>query len=1030
MSDLVEAPPVEALPEGTLSIGPYTVLGALGPGRRTFAHLAKDSAGALVVLRELKSPIAPEAIEAELRSIPSLAVGEPGGALFAAGGKTYVPHAGAVGESLATVLASTIQGGRSLDLGVGLTIAMGIADRLAASGRPHGDLVPHHVIVGYDGAIHLRDPAAEFYRERLTAPDRLRYRSPEHVRVEPITASSDVFVLGILLFELTTQRRLYPLPDDRVDRAILEAESPKPRELVGDAYPIDLQLVLRKLLRPTSAGRFADGRAAKEALRLVAATRADVGSAPLATFMRSRFAERWRRWSQLLTAAGLGREDGGSERTHPLPTDRPFSRANTLPSGRPSSAGLEAGPLEAEAPARTDREVALRPAEPPDLDPDPTEVADGPPATSTFAPTDPPSADAFHFDSVFGDAPRPRAKKPQSKPMPPLDAPLPDLPQSLAPRPNVAPKEPPPLLGEERASSLVATQLDEVVESTLQGGALPLGQAPALVDLSGLPPLSEAVEQASERTPLDLDLEVTRQGGGPRLNLPPRDSTLVDPLPPRRATKDPDASLSQDLVLSESSPSDRALVAKVAAETQRSEVRAPRVPDADDTIDDDSVLNHLSRDELLLMAQATSLPIPPEPPKAPAPKPAPAKPAAPPPPTASALRPEPAPLFKEPPPLNAEGPGEQARLATQVVRDRIVPNRAEAPKSAPPPKNQRQLATQVVRDRIVPKDGPIPDLGEFGAGAEPTEVVKERRAAAARAPTAPLPRPSESDADDDLAIIPISDDELARASRKRMVALAIGGAAAVVLLAGVVLVYRGAETEVEALVVPEPPVARTIPSRSDPPPSRPPVVAEGPKVPVPVATGSAALGGSAAPPEADPQPAPAVVAAPPAPPASPGPNAPTAPPNPTPNPVEAPPPPSSVAGADGRDAPQPHDDVEVEADPVPSETPPASEPTPARAPPKVRARPAPKEKRTAPKPPPPQEAPPPAPAAPVTIRVLPETATVKVNGREVKNGSTLPVGEEPIAIEASAPGYEPARATVQPGWSKPVLLMLRKSKQP
>jgi hypothetical protein len=612
-------------------------------------------------------------------------------------------------------------------------------------------------------------------------------------------------------------------------------------------------------------------------------------------------------------------------------------------------------------------------------------------------------ADQFHFESLFDPTiPKVRSKKPQSKPMPPLDQPLPELPSELGgprsgPRTPLT-KEPPPILsGEERPSSTVRTQLDEVVESTLTSGSFPPGfSRESLVDLSGLPPLSEAVEHASERTPLDLELEVTRQDGGPRGLLPPRDSTLVDPLPARRPRPDPDAQLSEDLVLNEAPPSDRTDLVK---DLDHGPAQRPapngRVPDTDDTIDDDSVLEHLSRDELAMMAQATDLPIPPSPPKAPPP---PAKPPAPRPGPESTLRPEPAPLFKEAPPLDPgqRGP-EQARLQTQVVRDRIVPNR-----SGPEPKGvpvERNIATQVVRDRIVPNDeGAVPDVEEWSRGAAPTAVLKERQAAA-RAPTAPLPRPSESsDNEDGVAIIPISDDELAAASKKRLIGVAIGLGSVVVLASAGLFLYRNTETEVEALVIPERPAM--IEQKKVAPPTPPPVL-------IPTST----LGAPPTPPKVPP-------------PTGKGSEAPQDPPPPEPNGRS----PDTTAPALNDGEPE-GGEVFVEPDPPPAQAKDPPRPPPARS----RPRPPPREKRPAlEKAPPPVDAPPPPEAAPapITIRVLPETATVLVDGKVVKNGSLLEVGDQPVQIEANAPGYESARATVQPGWSKPVLLMLRKAKQP
>ncbi|MCA9554502.1 MAG: hypothetical protein KC933_30990, partial [Myxococcales bacterium] len=209
-----------------------------------------------------------------------------------------------VGESLATVLDLFMTEGRALPMSVALTVAMGIAARLEALGTPHGDLVPHHVLLGFDGTVHLLDPAGPDAMSFARVPGRAGYRAPEHVDGHGIDSCTDIFLLGVLLFEMTTGTRLFDTEAPELEERIRLVQVPRPRDVVGDGYPIELQLVLRKLTRPSRAGRFPTPRAAQDALRLVATTRADVGPGPLSSWLRTELADRQHAWADVADLPG------------------------------------------------------------------------------------------------------------------------------------------------------------------------------------------------------------------------------------------------------------------------------------------------------------------------------------------------------------------------------------------------------------------------------------------------------------------------------------------------------------------------------------------------------------------------------------------------------------------------------------------------------------------------------------------------------------------------------------------------------
>jgi serine/threonine protein kinase len=79
----------------------------------------------------------------------------------------------------------------------------------------HRDVSPSNILVSYDGGIKLLD----FGIARITAMQastgqdvlkgKVPYMSPEQCRGEPLDRRSDVFSLGVVLWELTARRRLF-----------------------------------------------------------------------------------------------------------------------------------------------------------------------------------------------------------------------------------------------------------------------------------------------------------------------------------------------------------------------------------------------------------------------------------------------------------------------------------------------------------------------------------------------------------------------------------------------------------------------------------------------------------------------------------------------------------------------------------------------------------------------------------------------------------------------------------------------------
>jgi serine/threonine-protein kinase len=139
----------------------------------------------------------------------------------------------------------------------------------------HRDLKPSNILVTRQGEVRLLDfGAAKLLRDggakdsaltreagRALSPD---YASPEQIRGELITAASDVYSMGIVLFELLTQRRPYGLRGQTIaalDAAIGAAEVPLPSSTVqapGIRREIrgDLDNIVTKALKKSPQERY------------------------------------------------------------------------------------------------------------------------------------------------------------------------------------------------------------------------------------------------------------------------------------------------------------------------------------------------------------------------------------------------------------------------------------------------------------------------------------------------------------------------------------------------------------------------------------------------------------------------------------------------------------------------------------------------------------------------------------------------------------------------------------------------------
>jgi serine/threonine protein kinase len=175
------------------------------------------------------------------------------------------------GETIADIVKRGLAVDRYLPLEYAIHIvrqtATGLAyahERKEADGKVvrivHRDISPTNIIVSYEGQTEIVDfgiarAQDELREEAGILPGKASYMSPEQVRGETVDHRSDIFALGIILYELTLCQRLYRGPADAVMKRIV-SERVQPPTAIRRDYPPALELIVMRALEKRPADRY------------------------------------------------------------------------------------------------------------------------------------------------------------------------------------------------------------------------------------------------------------------------------------------------------------------------------------------------------------------------------------------------------------------------------------------------------------------------------------------------------------------------------------------------------------------------------------------------------------------------------------------------------------------------------------------------------------------------------------------------------------------------------------------------------
>lgn len=259
-------------------IGPYLLVEEIGSGgmgavyraRREDENFKQEVA---VKLMRASLEIRPEAVRHFLEERQILAgLAHPNIARLLDGGYTSEGTPYIVMEYVAGTPITDYCTRNELDLKARLRLFLQLASGVQFAHQHlviHRDIKPANILVTGEGIpklldfgiAKLLDPQAAG-AETTVRPLTPDYASPEQVRGTAMSTASDVYSLGVLLYELVAGSRPYKLSEMPLDQAIetICVKDPAPPGTISQEVPEDLDAIVMKALRKEPESRYASVR--------------------------------------------------------------------------------------------------------------------------------------------------------------------------------------------------------------------------------------------------------------------------------------------------------------------------------------------------------------------------------------------------------------------------------------------------------------------------------------------------------------------------------------------------------------------------------------------------------------------------------------------------------------------------------------------------------------------------------------------------------------------------------------------------
>ncbi|HMG24961.1 MAG TPA: protein kinase, partial [Kofleriaceae bacterium] len=220
------------------------------------------------------------------------------------------------GEDVRKILSCAARQRTHVPLGYAVAIVSAAAaglnyahERRGADKQPlnivHRDVSPSNILVGYDGSIKVVDfgvASASMHQETRSGSlkGKLSYMSPEQCRGAAVDRRSDVYALGVVLYELATTTRMIKGENDYLVMEQIVQGRIQPPQLRRPGLPSELTDIIMRALAADRDRRYSSADELRLALDQFAGSAALTAStSAIAMYMRQQFGQRPEPWLEL-----------------------------------------------------------------------------------------------------------------------------------------------------------------------------------------------------------------------------------------------------------------------------------------------------------------------------------------------------------------------------------------------------------------------------------------------------------------------------------------------------------------------------------------------------------------------------------------------------------------------------------------------------------------------------------------------------------------------------------------------------------